>query len=148
MKMRTLAGLAVLVITGSLATPVSAQPITLESCNAPNNVYVVNATPGTAGVQGTDYVLGTYLAGGNNLKGHGFRNALAFHSNHFCGAAEATCFVSGPPAFTNSGALLDVDHNWLQGTTLPIVVDVGAATLSISLGVQPMWGKNIPAVLR
>jgi hypothetical protein len=99
-------------------------PLTLES-GVNGNFYVVEGTPGTAGTQGVDYALGTYLAGGNGGLGHGFKNAYLWH-DHFCAAVEPDCYISGPPAFSATGALSAVDHNWLQGTTLPIIVDLGA----------------------
>ena len=106
---------------------VQAQTVThmLESCL--NNVqFSVQGEVGTAGTLGVDYELGTYLAGGNGGLGHGFGNAYDFNSGHFITAAE-NGFVSTPAAgFTATGGLEDADHNWLQGTTFPVVVDLGA----------------------
>lgn len=88
-------------------------------------LYSVQGEPGTAGAKGIDYDIGTYLAGGNGGKGHGFKDAYAFDGGHYCSAAEPSCFVSGPPAFTDAGGLEGPDHNWLQGTNNPIAVDLG-----------------------
>ena len=90
------------------------------------NFYNIEGVPGTAGTQGVDFELGTYLAGGNTGKGHGFKNSYGFDSGHYCTAAEPNCFVSGPPAFTDANGINFLDHNWLQGTTRPVVVDLGA----------------------
>jgi hypothetical protein len=103
---------------------VYAVPLTLES-GINGNVYTVEGAPGTAGTKGVDYDIGTYLAGGDGGKGHGFKDQYNFHGGHFCSAAETNCFVSGPPIFTDAGGLEGPDHNWLQGTNHAIVVDLG-----------------------
>jgi len=115
-----------ILITGILSYLPTAQAttITLES-GVNGNIYTIQGQPGTAGTQGVDYDLGTFLAGGNGGLGHGFKNLYGFHS-HTCGVAEPTFFVSGPPAGTPTGHINAVDHNWYQGTTRPIVVDLGA----------------------
>ena len=88
----------------------------LESC-INGATFMVQGEVGTAGTLGVDYALGTYLAGGGNL-GHGFPNSYSF----------AGGFVApAPPSGTSAaGAMEATDHNWLQGTTAPIVVDLGA----------------------
>jgi len=119
--------LASILIFGSLSSIqlADAQTVThmLESC-VNGNTYTVQGEVGTAGVLGVDYALGTHFGGGAQM-GHGFGNSYAFNSGHFIGAAESG-FVSTPGGgFTPAGALEDADHNWLQGTTAPVVVDLG-----------------------
>lgn len=111
--------ISAILISGSFTSLQSAYaiPLTLES-GINGNVYIVQGTPGTAGTLGSDYALGTYLAGGNGGLGHGFPNTYSF----------AGGFVPPipPSGFTPAGAMEATDHNWLQGTTTPIVVDLGA----------------------
>ena len=117
--------LCVLAVFLFLATPALAAPITLKS-GFNGTTFVVQGQPGTAGTLGVDYALGTYIAGGNGLRGHGFGNTYGFHT-HLMGAAE-NGFVSTPAGgFTAAGMLEDVDHNWFQGTTRAIIVDLGFA---------------------
>jgi len=110
-------------VTLSYLPTAQAATITLESA-INGNFYTIPAQPGTAGIEGVDYELGTFLAGGNGFLGHGFKDKYFFH-DHTCLIAEADCFVSGPPAFSFTGHLSEVDHNWYQGKTRPIVVDLG-----------------------
>ncbi len=86
------------------------------------NTYTVQGQAGTAGTLGTDYALGSYLAGGNGGLGHGFPNAYGF----------AGGFVAPlpPSGVTAAGAMEATDHNWLQGTSTPIVVDLGLGNQS------------------
>lgn len=121
--------IATILITGSLTSLQNAYaiPLTLKS-GINGNVYIVQGTPGTAGTLGTDYALGTYLAGGNGGISHGYGNAYSYDTNfnHFIGPLE-NGYVSTPAGgFNPTGALEDTDHNWLQGTTTPIIVDLGA----------------------
>ncbi len=120
--------MASILIFGSLSSIqlADAQTVThmLESC-VNGNTYPVQGEVGTAGILGVDYALGTYVAGGNGGVGHGFGNTYAFNSGHFIGIAE-NGFVSTPSVGGVTGYLEDADHNWAQGTTLPIVVDLGA----------------------
>jgi hypothetical protein len=95
----------------------------LESC-VNGATFMLQGEIGTAGTLGVDYALGTYVAGGNGGVGHGFGNVYSFHSGHFIGAAESG-FVSTPSVGGVTGFLEDADHNWAQGTTLAIVVDLG-----------------------
>jgi hypothetical protein len=101
-----------------VAAPAWAVPLTLQS-GINGSVYVVEGAPGTAGILGVDYALGSYVAGGNGGFGHGFGNAYGF----------AGGFVAPiPAAGTNAiGAMEATDHNWAQGSTTPIIVDVGVA---------------------
>ena len=55
-----LPALAAMVVCGALASPAWGATLTLESC-LNQSVFNIEGTPGTAGVQGTDYVLGSYL---------------------------------------------------------------------------------------
>jgi len=97
----------------------------LKSC-ANNLEFNVPGEVGTAGTLGVDYALGTYLAGGDGLVGHGFGNAYAFQTGHFIGSHGAESgFVSTPSVGGVTGYLEDADHNWAQGTVHPIVVDLG-----------------------
>lgn len=73
---------------------------------------------------GNDYVLGFYFGSGNEIKGHGFQNHFNNQVEHFLNPMNQVCFVSNPPHFTNEGALVSPAHNWLQTTTLPIIVDL------------------------
>jgi len=112
--------LASILIFGSLSSiqPADAQTVThmLESC-INGATFMVQGEVGTAGTLGVDYALGTYLAGGGNL-GHGFPNSYSFVTGIFVAPA--------PPSGTSAaGAMEATDHNWLQGTTAPIVVDLG-----------------------
>jgi hypothetical protein len=102
----------------AIAVPVLADPIPLTS-GINGNTYVVEGAAGTAGTLGVDYALGSYLAGGNGLLGHGFGNAYAWTPGF-----DAPMPADGESA---TGAMQATDHNWLQGTTTAIVVDVGAA---------------------
>lgn len=113
---------------GSPTPKALAIPIHLTS-GVNGNMYTVEGEPGTAGTLGIDYALGTYLAGGNGGIGHGFKDKLAWHG-HFCSPSETDCFVSTPSASGATGALEATDHNWLQGTTRPIVVDLGDGNAS------------------
>ena len=123
-------GLACAAMTAFIAAD-QASGVTLNLESGINgNLYSVQGAPGTAGTLGTDYALGTYLAGGNGQKGHGFKNTYSFHTGHFATNVETNAFVSGPPPFTDPGALQATDHNWLQGTTRPIVVDLGSGNAS------------------
>jgi len=97
----------------------------LESC-LNGALFTVQGELGTAGTLGVDYELGTYLAGGNGGLGHGFGDQYNFQSGHFITNVE-NGFVSTPVGGLNpTGAIEATDHNWLQGTTLPVVVDLGA----------------------
>ena len=121
---------SILIFSGFSYTPLAeAQTVThmLESCLGANPQNTIQGEVGTAGTLGVDYALGTYLAGGNSLLGHGFGNAYAFNSGHFIDGSE-NGFVSTPSGVgvTPTRALEDADHNWFQGTTRPIVVDLGA----------------------
>ena len=78
----------------------------LESCFN-GATFTVQGEPGTAGTLDVDYALGTFLAGGDGLLGHGFGNRLAFGSGHFITAAE-NGFISTPTSgFNFIGALED-----------------------------------------
>ncbi len=120
--------LASILIFGSLS---SIQPAeaggtvthNLESCFN-GATFMVQGEIGTAGTLGVDYALGTHLAGGGQI-GHGFGNAYNFLTGHFILPGE-NGFVSTPSVDGATGALEDADHNWLQGTTAPVVVDLGA----------------------
>ena len=111
-------------LVGALLSPAGAGTLTLQS-GINGKEYTVQSQAGTAGTRGKDYVLGTYLAGGNGNKMHGFKNSYTFHKGHFCHERERTCFVSSPSDFTDAGALEATDHNWLHATSTPIVVDLG-----------------------
>jgi len=89
--------------------------------------YSVQSQNGLAGTRGTDYVLGSYFGGGNDNKRHGFKDRYADHGGHFCEEEESACFVSQPSDYTEAGALEATDHNWLQTTAVPIVVDLGSS---------------------
>lgn len=120
-----LTGIIILGSFGSLPFA-EAQTVThmLESC-LNGATFMVQGEVGTAGTLGVDYALGTYLAGGNGGLGHGFGNAYAFETFHFIYLGE-NGFVTTPSVGGITGYLEDADHNWAQGTTLPIVVDLGA----------------------
>ena len=90
--------------------------------------FSIQLIPGTAGRIGNDYILGNYFGGGNDDKRHGFNNQFDSHRDHFCQENEATCFESNPSDYTRAGALEKPDHNWLQGTTVPIIIDLGFET--------------------
>jgi len=112
--------IAAILITGSATSlqNVYAIALTLKS-GINNNVYTVQGTPGTAGTLGTDYALGTYVAGGNGFLGHGFPNSYSYVGGAFTAPIP-------PSGLTPAGAMEATDHNWLQGDTTPIVVDLGA----------------------
>ena len=104
----------------SLMPNAEAQTVThmLKSC-INGATFMVQGEVGTAGTLGVDYALGTYLAGGDVVSlGHGFPTSYSY----------AGGFVAPfpPSGVTPTGAMEATDHNWLQGTTTPIVVDLGA----------------------
>ena len=102
---------------------VQAVPITLNLTSGINgNTYTVQGETGTAGTLGTDYALGSYLAGGNGGLGHGFPDRLAWTEGFVAPA---------PPSGTSAeGALEALDHNWLQGRANAIIVDLGDGNAS------------------
>jgi len=106
---------SILIFSLSSYQPAQAQQVThtIQSC-VNNNVYFVQGELGTAGTLGVDYALGTYLAGGDISLGHGFPDMYAFHQG------------DGDDPVSPAAALSATDHDWLQGTTTPIVVDLGA----------------------
>jgi len=107
---------SILILSLSSYQPAQAQQVThtIESC-VNNNLYFVQGEVGTAGTLGVDYALGTYLAGGDPASlGHGFPDMYAFH------------LVDFDSPVSPAAALAATDHGWLQGTTTPVVVDLGA----------------------
>ena len=144
---RHLAGpLLAMVATVAMGTTAQAIDLDLESCDN-GAKFTVEGRSGTAGVLGIDYALGTHHSGGVAL-GHGFDDKLTWDISHFCtgtgaetqevsaaptgGNGPATCTqINAPvPAVTVVGALQAADHNWVQGTSRPVVVDLGAGNAS------------------
>lgn len=56
--------------------------------------YSVQSRVGTAGILGTDNVLGFYFGVAMKKKWHGFGNRLSDHLTHFCEPDEPRCFIT------------------------------------------------------
>jgi hypothetical protein len=91
--------------------------------------YKVEIREGTAGKVGVHYILGEYFSGGNESLKHGFSNRYGYRLG-FCPESDSNCFISRPSDENEIGALEATDHNWLQATKTPIIVDLGSANES------------------